>query len=319
MLQFCTAFDSRYLFKGLALYHSLSRHAPGATLWVLCLDSATERVLGGLPLPGLRPVPLTELEAAEPALRAVKPDRSRVEYYFTCTPAWLWHLLTRVPGAAPITYLDADLYFFSSPASLVEETLSGSIAILPHRFAPAYRHLERYGIYNVSWLTFLDDRPARECLAWWRNRCIEWCYDRLEGDRYADQKYLDDWPTRFENVHVIANEGAGVAPWNVAGYPIGRREAGLRAGNAPLVFYHFHGFRRLARWLFDPGLTRYGAEMTPLLREAVYLPYVDELRAIEHELRRTVRDLPRGWGSARGTGLRGTLQQAVRRQLLVAP
>ena len=318
MRQFCTAFDSNYLFKGLALYHSLTRHAPGAVLWVLCLDAATERVLGGLPLPGLRLLTLADLEDAEPQLRVARADRSRVEYYFTCTPALIWHLLTRVPGAAPITYLDADLYFFSDLAPLLRESATGSITIIPHRFPPAYRHLERYGIYNVSWLTFMDDRPGRECLAWWRNRCIEWCYDRLEDGKFADQKYLDDWPTRFENVHVLAHPGAGVAPWNVSAQPITTGPEGLRVGAAPLVFYHFHAFRRVTRWLYDPGLARYGATMTPMLRDAVYLPYLAELRGIEHDLRRTVPRLPRGWGSARGLGLRGLVQQALRRQLLVA-
>lgn len=318
MRQFCTAFDSNYLFKGLALYHSLTRHAPGSVLWVLCFDKATERVLGSLPLPGLRILSMAELEEAEPRLRTAKADRSRVEYYFTCTPALLWHLLTRVPDAAPITYLDADLYFFANPAPVLEESATGSIAIIPHRFPPAYRYLEKYGIYNVSWLTFMGDRAGRECLAWWRNRCIEWCYDRLEDGKFADQKYLDDWPTRFENVHVLAHQGAGVAPWNVTAHPITHGAGGLRAGDAPLVFYHFHAFKRITRWLFDPGLARYGAEMTPTLKDAVYLPYLAELRGIEHELRQSVPNLPRGWGSARGLGLRGLIQQAIRRQLLVA-
>jgi hypothetical protein len=319
MQQFCTCFDSNYLFKGLALHRSLTRHVPDAVVWVLCLDKAVERVLDELSLPGLRPVPLAELEAAEPQLRAAKLTRSRVEYYFTCTPTFLWHLLTRVPDTAPLTYLDADLFFFSSPHALLAESTTGSIAILPHRFPPELQRLEKYGTYNVSWLTFLDDRAARECLAWWRNRCIEWCYDRLEDGKFADQKYLDEWPTRFQGVHVLRHQGAGVAPWNVAAQPISRGPDGPRVGNAPLVFYHFHAFRRVLKWLFDPGLARYGARMTPMLKEAVYLPYLAELRAIEHELRRTVSKVPPGWGSARRLGLRGLIQQALRRQLLVAP
>lgn len=317
MRQFCTSFDSNDLFKGLALYHSLTRHAPGSVLWVLCLDKATERVLGGLPLPGLRVLPLADLEAAEPRLRAVKPDRSRIEYRFTCTPALLWHLLTRVPGAAPITHLDADLYFFANPAPVLEESGAGSITLMPHRFPAAHRRPEQRGIYNASWLSFMDDRAGRECLAWWRNRCIEWCYDRLEDGKFAHLKYLDDWPTRFENVHVHAHEGAGVAPWNVAAHPITFGEGGLRAGAAPLVFYQFRGFERITRWLFDPGLARYGAEMTPMLKSAVYLPYLAELKGIEHELRRNVPKLPPGWGSARGLDLGGLIRQAIRRELLV--
>ena len=334
MRHFCTCFDSNYLFKGLALYHSLTRHAPGSTLWVLCLDPATERVLLQLSLPGLHTVPLTELETAEGELLAVKPSRSRVEYYFTCTPAFLWHLLTRVPGTAPITYLDADLYFFSNLDPVIMETGAGSITILPHRFPPALEPLERYGTYNVSWLTFLDDRAGRECLAWWRDRCIEWCYDRLEDGRFADQKYLDEFPVRFQGVHVIEHKGAGVAPWNVAAYPIsgpisgpfsagpggphGGPPEGPRAGGAPLVFYHFHAFKRVTSWLFEPGLARYGARMTPELKDMVYLPYLTELRRIERELKREVPDLPRIGGSARGLGLRSLARGALKRELLVA-
>jgi hypothetical protein len=319
---YCTCFDFNYLFKGLALYHSLTRHAPGSTLWVLCLDSATERVLHELRLPGLHTVPLEALEAAERKLLAVKPSRSRVEYYFTCTPAFLWHLLTRVPGTAPITYLDADLYFFSSLDPVITESGAGSITILPHRFPPALQPLERYGTYNVSWLTFMDDRAGRECLAWWRDRCIEWCYDRLEDGKFADQKYLDEFPVRFPDVHVVEHKGAGVAPWNVAAHPISGPipggPGGPSAGGAPLVFYHFHAFKRVTSWLFEPGLARYGARMTPELRDRVYLPYLAELRDIERELRRQVPNLARGWGSARGLGLRSLIRGALRGELLAA-
>ena len=120
-------------------------------------------------------------------------------------------------------------------------------------------------------------------------------------------------------MRVITHEGAGVAPWNVAAHPITLGPGGVRAGDAPLIFYHFHAFKRVTRTLYDPGLARYGAEMTRMLKDAVYLTYLAELRGIEHELRRTVPHLPRGWGSARGLGLKGLVLQALRRQLLVAP
>lgn len=318
MRTFCTSIGSHQLFPCLALYYSLTRHVPGSTLWVLCLDQASERVLADLPLPGLRALPLAELETAEPRLRVVRPDRSQVEYHYTLTPALVWHLLTRVPDAGPVTLLDPDVYFFASAAPLIEEAGSGSIAIMPRALPESHRKLERFGRYSLSWLTFMDDRLARACLAAWRNRCMEWCRDRVEDGKFAHVRYLDDWPTQFEGVHILAYEGAGVAPWNVSGRPITSDRSGTRAGGVPLVFYQFRGCERILSWLFDPGLGDYGAELTPALRTTVYLPYLVELRAIEHDLRRTVPRLPNGWRGVRRPGLGRILARAFRRQLIVA-
>ena len=48
---YCTYFDHNYLSRGLALYHSLQRHAPGARLWVLCLSERCFDVLQQSALP----------------------------------------------------------------------------------------------------------------------------------------------------------------------------------------------------------------------------------------------------------------------------
>ncbi len=318
MRQFCTSVDSGRLFKGLALYHSLTRHAPGSVLWVLALDPPTERVLGALPLPGMHVLPLAELEASEPRLRSVRADRTWVEYGFTCTPALLWHLLTRVPGATPITHLDADVYFLADPARVLEESVTGSVTITPRRLPESRRDFAKQGLYDSSWLTFMDDRLARECLAWWRNRCMEWCYDRFEEGKHAHLKYLDDWPTRFEGVHVLANPGAGAAPWNVAEHPVSLGGQSLRVGGGPLVTYRFQGFERLGPRLFDPGLARHGAKLTPVLKDDLYLPYLAELREIERELRRDLAKVPEGWRPARGPGRVGRMIRTLRRELEVA-
>jgi len=318
MRQFCTSIDSDRLIQGLGLCHSLGRHEPGAPLWVLCLDRPVEKVLERLQLPDVHPVPLAELESAEPTLRGARDFRSRDEYHLTATPAFLWHLLTRVPDTAPLTFVAPELCFFASPAALVAESSSGSIALTPRRFPPRRERLARYGRYDPGWITFLDDRSGREALAWWRNRCIEWCHARLEDGKFGAQKYLDDWTTRFQGVHVLANPGAGVAPWNVDALPVGTGAGGPTVGSAPLVFYHFHGFERISSWLYEPGLARYGASLTPELRQAIYEPYLLELRGIERTLRREVPGAPRGWGSARGFGLGALIRHALTKQLLVA-
>ena len=59
---------------------------------------------------------------------------------------------------------------------------------------------KRFGKFNVGWLTFKNDEIAIKCLKNWGNNCINWCYDYVEDNKYADQKYLDDWPKDYENV-----------------------------------------------------------------------------------------------------------------------
>jgi len=276
---FCTYFDSNFLVKGLTLYRSLVQHvAEPFTLWVLCLDDSTYRTLSELALPNLRPLSLDEFEAGDTDLIAAKQNRSRVEYFFTCTPSLPLYIFRRNPDAGMVTYLDADLFFFSSPAPVFEELGSRSTLIIGHRYAPRDRHLEIYGIYNVGLLSFRNDEAARECLEWWRARCLEWCYDRVEDNRFADQKYLDDWPERFRNVVVLQHKGTNVAPWNVFQYDITRQNGRVHIDSDELICYHFHRLKLLTGWLCDPGLTHFrSGAVTPELRNWIYKPYLRAL------------------------------------------
>ncbi|MEO5616813.1 MAG: glycosyl transferase [Candidatus Eisenbacteria bacterium] len=315
---FCTYFDSRYLLKGLALARSLERASPGFTLTVLCLDGLAKRTLDRLALSGIATLALSDLEAAVPGLLEAKRNRSLVEYYFTCTSSLVRHLREEGPAGQPLTYLDADLWFCASPEPLFDELRGHSVTMVAHRFPPGLEPLEIHGIYNVGWLSFADDAPARKCLAWWSERCLEWCYDRVEPGRFADQKYLDQWPALFSGVHAIQHRGANVAPWNVATHPITRRGDALFAGESPLLFYHFAAFKRLAPWLFEPALGSYGARMTTTLRSEVYLPYIAELRAIETWLKTAAPEFGADWGTARQPGWLPMARRLFRGELLIA-
>lgn len=270
---YCTYFDHRYLARGLALRDSLIEHSPGHTLWILCLSPECEQLLQSAALPGVNLLTLADLEASDPQLAASRATRSIVEYYFTCSPCLPRHILLGNPDVPAITYLDSDLYFFSSPEPIFAEIADSAIAIIPHRF-PADRaaSMERYGRYNVGWLTFQRSPDALACLDWWRERCIEWCYDRLEGDRFADQKYLDRFEALFPSVHVIQNLGANLAPWNLANYHVeGERPS---VDGTPLVFFHFHGVKQIAPRLFDTHLDDYKIRLAPVVERNIYRPYL---------------------------------------------
>jgi hypothetical protein len=236
---FCTLLDHRYLARGVVLARSLAEHAPGSRLQVFCMDAEARRLLDRLDLPGVVAIGLDELEAADPDLAAVKPGRTQVEYCWTATPSVCLHALAREPGLREITYLDADLMLFGDPKPIFDELGDASILLTPHRHVEGREVLEgQWGIYNVQFMTFRRDERGIAALSWWRERCLEWCYARIEEGRWGDQKYLDDWPERFAGVHVLGYPGA-LGPWNAAGHRIEPGEGRVLVDGVPLVFFHF--------------------------------------------------------------------------------
>jgi hypothetical protein len=280
MHAFCTYFDRDYLPRGLALYRSLKQHCPAFRLWALCMDLDCHSALEQLRLPELELITLEEFEGAEPRLLEAKRNRTRIEYYFTCTPALPLYVLRRQADVDVITYLDSDIFFFADPAPLFEEMANNSIAIIPHRFAPHLRDMERNGIYNVGWISFRRDTQGLACLEWWRDRCLEWCYDRPEDGRYADQKYLDDWPSRFAGVVVLSHKGANLAPWNVSNFRLRESDGLVWVDDQPLIFFHFQGLKQIRIWLFDTNMAGYRVRPTRIVIERIYGPYIHTLRDI---------------------------------------
>ncbi|MFA6224310.1 MAG: hypothetical protein WC647_18575 [Desulfomonilaceae bacterium] len=248
------------------------------------MDDEAYRILRNLELPGINPISLEVFERNDEALKIAKTNRSRIEYYFTCTPSLPLFILNNWPEVDLITYLDADLFFFQSPESVFQEMDNASVGIIGHRFPPKLKRLELHGIYNVGWLTFRRDDNGINCLNWWRDRCIEWCYDRTEDGRYADQKYLDDWPTRFKGVKVIEHKGANLAPWNVDNYRLSPAFEKVLVDDQPLVFFHFHRTKEVIPNLYTTGLSLYHAKSSSLLRNTLFRPYIKSLIEAESGL-----------------------------------
>ncbi|OYT92566.1 MAG: hypothetical protein CFE43_07935 [Burkholderiales bacterium PBB3] len=250
MRHFCTLFDSNYLLKGVAMLCTLKQHCPDAHVHVLCMDKQTREILQLMGLSHVTCLSLSEVE--DEALLAVKPGRGMAEYCWTLSPCLPWYVLQHNPHIDAITYLDADLYFYSPLQPLFEEIGDASIVIIEHRFPPALKHLEVQGRFCVEWVGFRRDGQGLACLSRWREQCIEWCFHRLEQDRMGDQKYLDQWPGKYSGLHILQHTGAGVAPWNYSQYQFGQDDRGMiTVDGAPLVFYHFHQFQLLSNGSFD--------------------------------------------------------------------
>jgi hypothetical protein len=283
MRHFCTYFDSNYFLRGLTLYRSLQATGCEFTLHVLALDERTHSTLSALRVPDLRSIRLDQLESWEPALQVAKTNRKQIEYYFTLSPILPLFILEGNPSIEIITYLDADLYFYRSPEPLFRELGDQSILITEHRFPQYLREKEKFGRYNVQYQSFRRDPQGLACLERWKQQCLRWCYDRLEDGKFADQKYLEEWPALYDRLVVSQHKGAAVAPWNWATHPIQLAGNAVTVGGDPLIFFHFHGVKIFNPYFISNGLVDFGL-MPYMLRRWFYVGYLRQLRATKRWL-----------------------------------
>lgn len=244
---FCTLFDKNYLTRGLALYESLLKFCPDFKIWMLCMDAESYEMLKKLNLDKIIPLKIEEIE--DKGLLSVKNTRTTSEYCWMMSSSLPLYILEKI-GVDMITYLDADLYFFQPMTAIYDEFANNSIMIIPHWFPEKYKSQEKTsGIYNVGMLIFRNDKNGLECLKWWKERCIEWCYAYYEDGKLGDQMYLNVWPEKFERVCILQNRGANVASWNIKGYSFFKKQNELwlkvleNKKEFPLIFYHYHGLK----------------------------------------------------------------------------
>ncbi len=225
---------------GLALHDSLMSHAKPFHLWILCMDELLDRQLTELRLAHVSLIPLKEVET-DGLLRA-REERSLAEYCWTLTPFIFQEVFKRSQEANRVTYVDADLFFFDDPRLLLAELDENKkdVLITDHAYAPEHNYAKKYGRFAVQFVTFKRSDSALKVMKWWQDRCIEWCFDRVENGKFGDQKYLDVWPDLFaKEVQILKQVEKTLAPWNV------RHFLDQMGEDEKPVFYHFHGLRIL--------------------------------------------------------------------------
>jgi len=263
MEHYVTLFDSLFLPQGIALHRSMERCMLSFTLWILCVDDAVFVTLTKLDLPNVRLLKLSELESKE--LVSVKSGRTKAEYCWTLTPFAPRFVFEADPLVHRVTYVDADIWFRRDPSPIFHEfDESGKhVLITDHAYAPEYDQSATSGQYCVQFMIFTREK-SELVRGWWEDRCIEWCYRRLEDGKFGDQKYLDDWPLRFSaHVHVLSKYEWTLAPWNATRFPFSQG-----------IFYHFHGVRLLRGHKIDFGAIY---SLPETLIENLYKPYANDL------------------------------------------
>lgn len=241
MYYFCTYFDRNYLYKGLALYYSLKQFDIKFKLWVLCLDNVTVEIIKKLALPEVETIRLENFESKYPELASAKQNRTVVEYYWTCTPKLILHLLELYSEINIVTYIDSDLLFFSDPKPAYDELGENSIYIVGHRFGTDIEKQEQiYGKFNVGFNIFRNNENSLSCLRWWYEKCLECCSIDANEGKVGDQKYLDEFPLRFEKVVETKLNGVGLGRWNFMHHSFKINNHVFQVDNERLIVFHFN-------------------------------------------------------------------------------
>ncbi len=274
---YCTKFDHFYMDRGLALYSSLRKYHPTAELYVLALSHEAAAFLEEKALPGLHVVRVQDLLRAEPRLESALSDRTLAERAFTLTPFVVMQTLKHCQVGDMVVYLDADMLFFGSVTALLRDAQSADVIVSPHNFSSHMAEQQRFGIYNTAFTAFRKTTDGQRCVDWWAEQCLEWCCDRLENGKFADQKYIENFSSVALKTVPITHPGLNCGPWNVSGRQFQTDKGSVLVDGQPLILYHFAKIKRICPWCLATRIKLQGVMRTHGLNRCVYRPYAHAL------------------------------------------
>jgi len=279
---FCTYFDSNYLIRGLALYESLSKNCESLVYYVLALDQQVKSFFEQRRFHNIVLLDIKDLENFEPKLKILKSERSEIDFIFTLTPILIKYVAQlHTKSMNYVHYVDADTYFFSSFKEYIKLLEDSNVAIVPHRYNfLVSRFYRKYGIFNVGIVSFKKSISALKTLDWWLTSCLEWCHDFPDSGRYADQGYLNKFPSIQSNLKIIENRGVNLAPWNMGFInPFKKFETIFIKEEVPIIFFHFHGLKLIGN-IIIPNHIQYLSAFRNNTRKYIYNSYVANILEI---------------------------------------
>jgi len=219
-------------------------------------------------------------------LEQARLNRTPQEFFFTCTPYIISHVLSEC-NVDHCIYVDSDMYFYSAPTELLREMSYRGVLLTDHWYSPEYDYSAQSGKYCVQFMPFFAGGESQRVLEEWKNDCLDWCYLRAEDGKWGDQGYLQRWEKRYSEVCITKNFGAGVAPWNTRNYRLlcGEPRPRIRristGEDREVIFFHFQNLEFFEDQTHDLGFYRIDRSFV----KAFYGPYVQRLVEMERHLR----------------------------------
>jgi len=269
------------------MYLSLRRWMPTSNYRFYCYDDRSFTAISRLALPNLTPIKIETVESWSGISHDFFSDRSAVEYMFTMTPLVIRHTRECLPHMR-IVYVDSDYYFYSSPAPVLKKVGDYDASFVKHGFPPEYEYLAEHGTYNVGWNYFSPSINATQAINHWCLRTIEWCYDKIEGERYADQRYLDEVSKGIDLFCAVEPIQIGLAEYNFFQHKIEiiRQADGdiqIISDGLPVIAWHHHGVIEEARGKVSARINIKEARESAIYHE-IYALYINKLGSLAAKL-----------------------------------
>lgn len=280
----CTYADKNYLPQLISLIDSLVDNSGlKFKIYVLCLDTTVAEILQSLNYSQLEIIGHEQFLNENPNQKIALKNRKLINYYYTCTPVLIKHIFKLNNQIARVTYLDADMFCFNNFGEYFSEIDKKDVSIIQHTKFHDFPLI--HGKYNVCILTFTNKSNARDCLDWWEKKTFE--STEFNERVWGDQKYLDEFPKRFNKVHVVQHNGVGGAPWNINYYSISKIGKNILINNDKLIIYHFARVLILNRFFFIPARR---SNINSIAIRVIYKEYFNSLSSSVEKIKRVYPD-----------------------------
>jgi hypothetical protein len=165
-------------------------------------------------------------------------DPGFVQYCWSlssCFGNWLMERLD-----VPLTYVDADIMFFSDIENFFDELGGKSIGLVRHRIPYLYTS----GEFNVGVVHFRNDGVGKSAIRRWRSMMMDSQNSYSLGfGTCGDQKYLEVLHSIYRKETAVIDDNFGhLAPWNVTGHQYIDGKIVWECREQSLCYFHFAHF-----------------------------------------------------------------------------
>jgi hypothetical protein len=281
-INLATVISKYYLGRVFCLLHSLKNFS-NTKIHILCFDKESYSTLKSKKIKNAVVYNKEELYEFDDNLQDINTSRELINQIVTSRPVFIKYLFKK--KIKSVFLIDADIFFFDNPEKLIKYNKKLSISFAKHNFTyncDMYENL--YGKYNAGYLFFRSDKAGNKFLNDWISLCKNWCFFKPEKNKFSDQKYLESLFKKYKkDISIISHPGINVAPWNMKNIEFKKEKKIIFANNENLIFFHFHGVKKLTQNIFTLGTSNYNFFLKNTSKKIIYNEYIKLLKKYSNE------------------------------------